>query len=94
MGPLSSVLILSVLKTWASLVAQETWVQFLGWEDSPGGGNGCPLQYSGLENYKDCIVYRVTKSRTRLTDFHSLTHPYNIDLGENHFTYTNKVETL
>ena len=45
--------------TWASLVAQrvknlpamwETWVQSLGWEDSPGEGKGCPLQYSGLEN--------------------------------------------
>ena len=87
----------------ASLVAQmvknppakwETWVQFLGWEDSPGEGNGYPLQYSGLEDSKDCIVHGVTKSRTRLSDFHSLTHPYNIDLGENHFTYTNTVETL
>ena len=44
---------------WASLVAQmvknlpatwETWDQFLGWEDSPGGGYGNPLQYSCLEN--------------------------------------------
>ena len=25
---------------------QETWVQSLGWEDSPGGGHGNPLQYS------------------------------------------------
>ena len=22
----------------------------------PGGGNSCPLQYSGLENFKDCII--------------------------------------
>ena len=29
---------------------QETWVQPLGWEDSPGEGNGNPLQYSCLEN--------------------------------------------
>ena len=29
---------------------QETPVQPLGQEDSPGGGNGNPLQYSGLEN--------------------------------------------
>ena len=29
---------------------QETWVQSLGWEDSPGEGNGNPLQYSCLEN--------------------------------------------
>ena len=58
---------------WASLVAQlvknlpamqETWVQSLGWEDSPGEGNGCPLQYSGLEYSMDCIVHGVTKSWT------------------------------
>ena len=29
---------------------QETWVGSLGWEDSPGGGHGNPLQYSCLEN--------------------------------------------
>ena len=47
---------------WASLVAQrlkrlpamrETWVRSLGWEDSPGEGNGNPLQYSCLENPMD-----------------------------------------
>ena len=27
-------------------------------------GKGYPLQYSGLENPMDCIVYGVTKSRT------------------------------
>ena len=37
---------------------------------SPGEGKGYPLQYSGLENSKDCIVHGVTKSRTRLSDFH------------------------
>ena len=37
---------------------------------SPGEGNGYPLQYSGLENSKDCIVHSVTKSRTRLNNFH------------------------
>jgi len=31
---------------------------------SPGEGKGYPLQYSGLENSMDCIVHRVTKSRT------------------------------
>ena len=35
---------------------------------SPGEGNGCPLQYSGLENPMGCIVHRVTKSQTRLRD--------------------------
>ena len=43
----------------ASLVAQkvknlpamqETWVQSLGWEDSPGRGHGCQLQCFCLEN--------------------------------------------
>ena len=37
----------------------------------PGEGNGCPLQYSGLENSMDCITHGVTKSQTRLSDFHS-----------------------
>ena len=36
---------------------------------SPGEGKGYPLQYSGLENSMDCIVHRVTKSRTRRHDF-------------------------
>ena len=37
---------------------------------SPEEGNGYPLQYSGLENSMDCIVHGVSKSRTRLSDFH------------------------
>ena len=41
---------------------------------SPGEGKGYPLQYSGLENFKDCIVHGVAKSGTRLSDFHF--HPY------------------
>ena len=28
----------------------------------PGGGNGYPLQYSGLKNPMDCIVLGVVKS--------------------------------
>ena len=53
---------------------QETWVQSLGWEDSPGEGNGNPLQYSCLENPMDggawwAIVHGVAKSRTLLSDF-------------------------
>ena len=31
---------------------------------SPGEGNGDPLQYSGLENFMDCVVHGVTKSQT------------------------------
>ena len=34
-------------------VMQETEVRSLGWEDSPGEGNGNPLQYSCLENPMD-----------------------------------------
>ena len=33
-------------------------------------GKGYPVQYSGLENSRDCIVRGVTKSQTRLSDFH------------------------
>ena len=41
----------------------------------PGEGNGCPLQYSGLEDSIDCIAHGVAKSRTCLSDFH--THTYS-----------------
>ena len=60
----------------ASLVAQlvenlpaiqKTWVQSLGWGD-PLEGKGYPLQYSGLENFVDCIVHVVAKSYTWLSD--------------------------
>ena len=49
--------------------AMQTWVRSLCWED-PGEGNSYPLQYSGLENSMDCVVHGVTKSQTRLSDFH------------------------
>ena len=48
-----------LIHVWASMVVHteknpptvcETWVQFLGWEDSPGEGNGNVLQYFCLEN--------------------------------------------
>jgi len=52
-----------------SITLQETWVQSLGWEDSPGEGNGYPLQCSGLENSIDWIVHGVTKSQTWLSNF-------------------------
>ena len=66
----------------ASLVAQmvknlpvihETQVHSLGQEDSPGGGNGNPLQYSCLENSMDrgawrATVHGVPKSQTQLSD--------------------------
>ena len=67
---------------WASLEAQsvkhlpamwETWVRSLGRKDTPGEGNGNPLQRSCLENLVDrgawwAPVYRITKSWTRLSD--------------------------
>ena len=36
----------------------------------PGEEKGSLPQYSGLENSMDCIVHRVAKSQTRLTNFH------------------------
>ena len=39
---------------------------------SHGEGKGYPLQCSGLENFMDCIVRGVAKSRTWLNDFHYL----------------------
>ena len=59
--------------SWDSLVVQlvkkspamwETWIQSLGWEDALEKGTTTHLQYSGLENSMDCIVYGVAKSRT------------------------------
>ena len=48
---------------------QETWVPSLDLEDSPGEGNGNPLQYSCLENPMDggawqATVHEVAKSQT------------------------------
>ena len=50
---------------------RETWVRSLGWEDSPGEGKGYSLQYSGLENFMDCIVHGVAESDS--TELLSLT---------------------
>ena len=64
---------------WASFVAQlvkESGCNAGGLESIPGlgrvpgGGKGFPLQYSGLENSMDCVVHGVTKSQTRLSNFH------------------------
>ena len=41
-------------------------------EDYPEG-KGYLLQYSGLENSMDCIVFGVAKSQTRLSNFYFLT---------------------
>ena len=52
---------------------QEAWVQSLGWEDSPGEGNGYPLQYSCLENSMnrgrpEAIAHGVAESQKQLSD--------------------------
>ena len=52
---------------------QEIWVQSLGQENLLEKRNGCPLQYSGLENSMDReawqdTVHGVTKSLIRLID--------------------------
>ena len=54
-------------------IIQETQVPSLDQEDSPGEGNGNPLQCSCLKNPMDrgawrAIVHVVAKSRTRLSD--------------------------
>ena len=46
---------------------------------SPGGGKGHPLQYSGLENSMNYIVHGVTKSLTRLSDFHFTSLHFRLD---------------
>ena len=65
--------------SWASLLAQLVKKSACNAGDlgsipglgrSPGKRKGYPLQYAGLENSMDCIVHGVTKSWTRLSDFH------------------------
>ena len=46
------------------------------WLQGFPSGSENSLQYSCLENPMDCIVHGVTKSRTRLSDFHSQTIPW------------------
>ena len=36
----------------------------------PGEGKGYPLQYFGMENSINCLVYGAAKSRTRLSNLH------------------------
>ena len=46
---------------------------------SAGEGIGYPLQYSGLENSMDCIVHGVTKSQTRLSNFHFFQKDFKLE---------------
>jgi len=41
-----------------------------GWGRSPGEGKSYTLQYSGLDNSMDGINHEVSKSSTRLSNFH------------------------
>ena len=50
------------------LAMQETQVQSLGWKDPLEKGKA--THSSILENSMDCIVHGVTKSWTRLKEFH------------------------
>ena len=48
---------------------------------SSAEGKGYPLQYSGLENSMDCIVFGVAKTQTRLSDFGSFI-PEGTSIGQ------------
>ena len=52
----------------------------------PREGKGYPLQYSGLNDAMDCIVYGVTKSQTQLSYFYSLTHSLFLDESDQMFS--------
>ena len=43
-----------------STLMWETWARSLGWEDSPGKGNGNPLQYCCLGNPMDRGAWQAT----------------------------------
>jgi len=51
---------------------QETWVQPPGWEDSPGEGNGNPLQFSCLESPMDGGAWPATVHRVAESDMTEL----------------------
>ena len=63
---------------------------------SPGEGNIYPLQYSGLENFIDCIGHGVPKSRTYLSNFHFHFHlvgstgPVGDDINMSNCSYSLK----
>ena len=59
---------------------QETQVQSLGQKDSPGGGNGNPLQYSCLDNPMDRGAWWAT--------VHAV--PKELDMTEYIYIYRNR----
>ena len=46
----------------------------------PGEGNCYPLQYCGLENSMDCIVYGVAKNWTRLNLYYNVTNYLSVNV--------------
>ena len=53
-------LVKNPLAIWETWVRRETWVRSLGWEDSPGEGNGNPLHYSCLKKSMDKGAWQAT----------------------------------
>ena len=51
---------------------------------SPGEGKGYPLQYSGQRI--PWTIHRVSKSQTRLSDFHFTVFPFPLSLSPKHAT--------
>ena len=51
---------------------------------SPGEEKVYPLQFSGLENSMHCIVLGVTRSQTRLSNFHFTSVHRKVKWGEEH----------
>ena len=48
---------------------------------SPEEGKGYPVQYSGLENFRDCIVHGVAKSQAQVSNFHfTLLVPFDVQV--------------
>ena len=56
----------------------------------PGEGNCYPLQYSGLEDSIDRGVQEVTKSQTRLSDFHF--HFQKLETNVNHKVFIKAIK--
>ena len=61
---------------------------------SSGEGKDHPLQHSGLENAMDCIVHGITKSRTRLSDFHFTSLHFNVAVRNREINECRKVKTV
>ena len=55
---------------------QETWVQSLHKEDSPGEGNGNPLQYYCLGNHMDRGAWWTTSTRSQRVRYDWIIYPF------------------